>query len=395
MGYIKVPYFDTRKDFWLGFIACTLLIILGYLLFKISAFGLKIRTNHKSNTEGKELIKQQIISIVIAGLILLLSMSCIYYFVRLRIAESKLIESNAALLNFADQASNDTQLDKVYIALGLVQKFDSVKSVHPESPLVNQLLSQIIALGNSLKIHKEWDPQRKTYQELSSARGLLLQVLCNAHLDSINFMKIKSCVSFAGADLRNTVFTNIDLTGIDLRSANFENSRLENCDISYSNLEHCSLIHCTIQSCKFIHASLKYSNIGWSKLTKTVFTSSYVDTVNLKASTLDSVIFKYATLIEANLSRSNLLYCDFSDAHLKGTDFTQSVLNYCKIFNATINRTHFANTKFNNTYVDTSWVNKYTQYLNSDSKTYGPVVKLVIDSTAYKDSITIRLISVD
>ena len=114
LGYIKVPYFDTRKDFWLGFIACALIFILGYLLFKISVFSLKIRTNPTSDAEIKNHTKIYIYGYIIAGLILLLSITCIYYFGQLRITEAKLIESNAALLNVADlQLSTPTPEDSL------------------------------------------------------------------------------------------------------------------------------------------------------------------------------------------------------------------------------------------------------------------------------------------
>lgn len=391
MGYIKVPYFDTRADFWLGFFSCASLFILGYLLFKISDFSLNIKKFPKSDAYPKERTRLHLYSFVITVLIVLLAISCIYFFVRLRINEDKLTQSNSALLNATDQASNNTQLDKVNLVLGLVQKLDSVKLKKAESPLAHQLLSEIISLGNSLKIDKEWDPQRKTYQELSIARGMLLLALCNANLDSISFMKIKSSVSFAGADLRNSEFTNIDLSEIDLRGTNFENSRLVNCNLSYSNFEQCTLLHCTLKSCNFFHASIKSTNMSWSSLEKINFISSYADSVNFSNSTLDSLVFKYATLIEANISNSKILNCDFSYAHLKGTNFTMSKVNNCKLLNATINHAHFTQTYFINTFVDESWINKYSQYLYPNKEVAKSVVKLSIDSTSIKDSVLFKL----
>jgi len=109
--------------------------------------------------------------------------------------------------------------------------------------------------------------------------------------------------SFGGADLKNAVFRNSDLSFSSFREAS-----LQGADFSGSNLEWSSLEKANLTGAKFIRAKVIWSVLNDAIVDKTDFTGTD---------------FSWSILINVNLHAASLAGTEFSTAILKPEDLTK------------------------------------------------------------------------
>ena len=197
--------------------------------------------------------------------------------------------------------------------------------------LSDETISRITDLSHSFEpepyIYLETDSLLK--KKPSRERGQLLLALCRMNIDSISFEKIKTNVSFAGADLSKSNLSEINLSGANLACTVFREAVLKN-----SNFEKADL-----RGADFWAANLNYSNLKKAKLNRSNLSWAEVNNVDLSLAdlrdiNLQSAKLRNANLLEAKIRTGNLQHAICPNAIFEKVDLKDANLNHANLENA-------------------------------------------------------------
>ena len=123
--------------------------------------------------------------------------------------------------------------------------------------------------------------------------------------------------NFRKAQLRDTIFCNVDLYKADLTAANFGRATLTG-----ANLEKVTLISADLEKATLTAANLKYANLTDAELHDVDLIGAILTFADLKDANLIDADLRYADLKDANLIDADLTDADLTDADLKSANFT-------------------------------------------------------------------------
>ncbi len=252
----------------------------------------------------------------------------------------------------------------VHLMSEILVKVEKELHDNPTRKLSDETIARLSDLSHSFEpqpyIYLETDSLLK--KKPSPERGQLLLALSRMKIDSISFKKIKSTVSFAGADLSKTNLSEINLSGANLTCAifreailnhsNFEKADLRGTDFWAANLNQANLKNAKLNRANLSWAELNRANLSSTdlrdinlqsaKLRDANFSDSKIRTGNLQHTICSNAVFKKADLKDAKLNHANIENANFtnadlrranlSEAFLKNVNFTDALLTEAGVF---------------------------------------------------------------
>jgi len=242
----------------------------------------------------------------------------------------------------------------------LLTKAEAELKQNPNRQLSNQTIAQIATLSQSFELgsynHFELDSLFK--KKPSFERGQLFMALFQMDMDASSFEKIKSTVSFEGADLNGVNLSSANLAGTnfycanfkdanlqnasfqnaDLRGGNFSYSNLTNANLQVSNLNRANMSWAEINNAQLMNSDLGGINLSNAKLKKANLSGVQLTSANLKVAVLKEAILIGADIRDSDLSRANLIKANLTDANFKRANLSEATLNAAILLNVELTR---------------------------------------------------------
>ncbi|NOT37113.1 MAG: pentapeptide repeat-containing protein [Saprospiraceae bacterium] len=392
LGFIKIPYFDSKYSFWIGVLAgisfLLFLLIIYWLLFKFT-FEIIPKQILPSLFEGSG--ESKILRFFLLPTIVLLLSISYYYYSGNKSKNHQLNYIKQELDDFKNTTALEDQRNKINLLYNLIKELDSIADNNKNNYLNEQKINRILSLSSTLKTYRIWNMEFKEYQELSSEKALLLLALVRTNLDTTVFKKIKENISFSGADLRNADLHGLDLSGIDLKQANLEYANMEGVNLSYSNLQGANLKGANLNNSNLVEANFISSKMNWSKINESNLTKTKLDSADLSNSSIqNSNLFKgsmiNSNLFNSTLQGSNLNLCLLMNANIRNADLSNTILN-----KADFNLLNLENVDFTNAVINKFWVEQLINYKNIGINSMLQNFEITIDTKSIKDSTLYRL----
>lgn len=372
LGYIKFPFINNIKTFWMGFI-----IGFMFLLFAVICLTLikPVLTNRliESTIFAKTTENTKYLNLI--RFLLLVLLSSLIVLIILLNRERKLNSINLKILNEKLSVTKiktdlDTFKERIPILLSIIETIDSIKNVKKEFQQTTELINRLIGISSLMQSHNYSSP---LCREIGFEKGVLFHALIHLNLDSLSFAKIKSNISFSGADLSNSKLQDKDLSGLDLSYANLKNAKLDYSKFDFTNfkganLENASLNYCSMKDCKMMS-----TNLSWALL----------NSVNLENSRIDSSDLTSTSIFNSNLKKVFITHSHLLNTILIGSDLGLTTIISSKIYNSNLAKTNllgsnilnsdFSNVKFDSTMVNEKFIdnlfergNKNIRFINQN-----------------------------
>lgn len=391
LGYVKLPYLQVHKLFWVGFAAGISLFILGMFLMYLRNKGREITAAVEPQSHAKSTFAQHqsnrlhwmlfLISWIILACIVVLLIST-----RQKLSDAR--KETDALKIYAGQ---EEQRNKINLLLELIHSIDSLHQETQDSARIQTQINRLVAISSTFGVRNEWDAERSRYASLSKERALLLFALIHSPLDTSSFKRILKRVSFAGADLKDADLSSLNLNGIDLRFANLENANLQNTRLDYADLRGANLKSAQLNKSSLYGAILISAQMNWTKIQE----------ANLDWARLDSADLSSASLLGSSFVYSTAIRTDFQNAMLHGTNFRNGFFNGAMMGHANLTQAVLINASFNNTHLESIILKEAIidepgwKALTTSNQVGVPEIlknyQLLVDSTSIKDSLLHRI----
>jgi len=389
MGYVKLPYIDTSKDFLLGFVACMSAFcwfqFLRWLWNKRSATVNSPSVGPAAHPFGAKGLR---LFFILSFVLLAMAAAGLYIG---RTLQAELKAARGELASLKQSASVDEQKNKLGVLVELIRALDAATALQAGSTGATDLENRIVEMGASLSVQREWDPESRSYQELSATRGMLLLALVNTAMDSNSLSKILRRVSFSSADLRNADLRGKDLRGIDLSYANLKNAQLEGLRLDHAGLRGASLEGANLERASLVGTNLISATLSWAKISGANLHSARLDSADLSNAILDKASLNYATLIQTTLHNALLAGADLSNCFLWGTQFSNVNLSGAKLTGVTISGAQLADANMQDAIVPENWADLLREEANFGLDEHFKKYRVVPDSLSIRDSLIFRL----
>lgn len=354
LGYLKLPQFDENFDFFLGFGASLIAVILLILL----------KGRNTSLSFGKSLI-------------LFLAIFTAAYGAKLYLDSQRLLlieqgKTEKAFLN------GKLELIASELAMKQIQKVDLhifrlEEKLKKESSisLSRKDIEDLVKLSVSLDSIKNYPSNDTSTASLSPGRGKLLIDLLTLKIDSTSLSSALRTINFSYADLRNVNLRNQDLRSIDLGFANMKHSRLDSAIFSNANLKEANLYSASMKNIQLNSSSLENANLQWTNLEGSNLSNSFFDGAelfnsNLIQANLDGSSGRFASLKGAKLNNASIIAADIFGVNLESADLSNANLSRARLRKAKLRRSTLTNCKLDSLIIDPDWFER-----NSGSKIIG------------------------
>jgi len=391
LGYVKMPYLQVHKLFWVGFAAGISLLFLGMLLLYRRDNSREIAATVEPQSQLKPPLSQLksnrlLWTLCILSWIILACMVGLLISTRQKLNDAR--KESDALKIYAGQ---EEQRNKINLLRELIHSIDSLHQKTQDSARIQTLINRLVAISSIFGVRNEWDAERSRFASLSKERALLLFALIHSPLDTSSFKRILKRVSFAGADLKDADLSSLNLNGIDLRFANLENANLQNTRLDYADLRGANLKAAQMNKSSLYGAILISAQMNWTKIQE----------ANLDWARLDSADLSNASLLGSSFVYSTAIHTDFQHAMLHGTNFRNGFFNGAMLGHANLTQAVLINASFSNTKLESVILKEAIidepgwKALTTGNQSGVPEIlknyQLLADSTSIKDSLLHRI----
>lgn len=393
LGYLKVPYIQESYSFWLGFLACSILLfILTTLYWEYRNINSRVSTvmlnQHKNSLSNNVFLQKQLVSISL-WLVPVIAVLILYF--QKQDLQQKIKMAEEELSNFKNESGLEQQRASIQLILELIHDLDSAKKKVTDTAKLRMMTERIAALSSSFKVYKEWDLENSEFIELSKVRGQLLLTLINSNLEKNSFQYIKENISFGYADLRNANLQELDLSCIDLEFANLQDATINKCNLNNSTLNGANFIGAKLNFVTFIGSHLIASKFDWTKL----------EEVNLHDARLDSSTICNSTIVKSNLSNASFINSNLSNTLIIQSNLDHFVLCYTKLKNTNFYKSIMTNSiiwytdlsfaSLNDVKVDKNWKKRLIENENLNIDNFFIKYILNCHNSEFQDSSICRL----
>ncbi len=365
-GFLRLPYIENNYSFLLGFIACFAIIVLVcYVVFLWNKKSSILRLIGKTNETQVSKITARKYNIIWMLLIFFLATGGM-------ISNVYMHKQNALLITqIQDQNKNIKELSEMIESAGagnltsfmnmMLDEVDHALKTNPGVVLSDTIIEKIAALSLSFKPYKYFEGDSISEKKMSPERGQLLLALLLMDIDSVSFSKIKSNVTFSGANLNGVDLKGADLSNADLKGAHFKETNLSGTNFNHADLSDAELYAANLDSANFSGADLKRSDLRWAQLNDAELSradmngaqmaSAQFINANLYKAKIQFADLTGAILHKANLSGVDLMGTGLTKANLSEADLSNTDLRMIKPDEAILN-----GAEFNKAIVDSTWM---------------------------------------
>ena len=365
LSYLRIPYVNHTKSFWVGFAFCICVFLITFLGVKIwgknRRFLKKITTGSLATKNATVSREYMWIWIAVSVFIIVGALSSTGMIAwQAKLIHQQAENNNKRILELTEITESIRKSNQVNLMSNVLNQVEAEINLKPNGPLSDAIIARISALSFSLKPYKIFEGDSLSDRELSPERGQLLIALALMGIDSVSFAKIKQTATFAKADLRGVKLYSVDLNHINLEAADLSFSELTRVNLKHANLKKVWLKSSVVDSCVFNMSIITNSNmyksifrncnfakvtLPESNLTYTTFNECSFALSNLKFSDFSNSQFERLNFTNTNLEHANLSFCN-----LKNSDFRHSCLKFINLYKINI-----SNIKLDSAEVQQNW----------------------------------------
>ncbi|GCE14581.1 pentapeptide repeat-containing protein [Tengunoibacter tsumagoiensis] len=136
--------------------------------------------------------------------------------------------------------------------------------------------------------------------------------------------KSNPIISFAGADLRNAKWSEVNLSGADLSGADLSGADLIGANLIGANLSEADLCGTSFSAADLTRANLSGADLSGADLIWADLSEANLSEANLSEANLSEADLSKANLSKADLSEANLSKADLSGANLSNVRYLES-----------------------------------------------------------------------
>jgi uncharacterized protein YjbI with pentapeptide repeats len=387
IGYLNVPFIDPSKHFWVGFIACFVLMVLGMLVSQARRSNGKIVqwfAKHDNATDQNIQSSYRAMWMILAAFVFLACAALAYvihYQTKTLNAYSQKFDSRLIELEELSDAVNKKQ--QVGLMSNVLTLVDEEIKQNPGGPLSNATIARIAAFSFSLKPYRYFYHDSLGEKPLSPERGQLLMALTLMDIDSTSFNKIKSKVDFSYSDLRNSSLKHIDFSGINLESADLSNADLTGINFDNSRLRDVTMTGAILNEATLNNTDIRSASMAWIQMNKgelkfTDATGADLSYGQFQHADLSGSTFVIADLTSSKLTNTSLMQSDFAVTNLTKADLSNSNLRDGRLIKANIAETTFSSSILEGVEVSSDWFSIYKgETMNKLQEQY-----VIVDSTS-------------
>lgn len=322
VGYMRLPYMNNSRAFWVGAVASLAVVLLFlFLLYLWRQPTFLTRWMFKSptqNTKGGYSIFGIIISLILAA-----GLSATTFLLYQQNQDLKRYQEQDIVLQQETIAIQQASLKNLKIAFmgKVMEDAQSEAELHPERKLSQVSIERVAAYGYACTPYPVEIGDGLPSLTLSPERGNILLSLAVLKLDSTTFAKIKETTSFSSTYLLDVNLAGADLSGVDLQGAYLKGANLEGANLRGADLRKADLWGANLNGADLTGAIMNQVNLQWAELKNT----------NLSGAILNGAVLKNAQLIKANLQNTQLqwAFCDgamFNEADFRGADMEGTLM---------------------------------------------------------------------
>ncbi|MFN3940496.1 MAG: pentapeptide repeat-containing protein, partial [Chitinophagales bacterium] len=229
------------------------------------------------------------------------------------------------------------------------------------------LIAKLSALSNSFTPYPYFEADSISARKISPERGQLLIALLLLDIDSVSLQKIKSAVSFSGANLNGANLAGVDLSGADLRGAHFKEANLKGANLNGADMSDALLLAANLDSATLISTNLKRADMRWSR-----HNFAQMQAANLNGALMTNAQFIHTDLYKASLQfadvsgaifyKGNLHSADLMGTTMVKTNFTEADMDYTNLRLTNPQESIWDNTSLHKATVDSMWMQKMEQW---------------------------------
>lgn len=357
LGFIRMPYIEQNNSFALGFILCfAIIVVIAYGRF---VAGTNINKKiFKSPTAFTRIFPAFMIVITITAIVT----SIFFYFNNTKLQkqiadEREMMQSMSEIIEKAGSGQlapiMHTVLEEIHAAL--------------QSPTYNglndTLISKLATLSYSFTPYPYFEGDSISVRKISPERGQLLIALFLLDIDSVSFQKIKSHVSFSGANLNGANLQGVNLSGADLRGAHFKEANLTGANLNGADISDALLYAAKLDSTSMISTNLKRADMRWctcnfAAMQMADLNGAQMENAQFMHANLYGASVQYANASGAIFYKGNLLKADLMGTQMIKTNFADANMEYTNLRLVTPQDAIWNNTLLHKATVDSTWMQK-------------------------------------
>lgn len=365
-------------SFFLGFIACLVLVSLSLILLfiwnknslLISLLGKRSKTKESKNAARTHTIIWILVSvfIVLGGLV-----TSFLIFKQNELLKTQTQNQNKKIAQQSELLESIRTSNLEVLMGNILDEIDDELKNNPKRTLSAETIARIAALSYSFKPYGYSDEDSLTENKFSPERGQLLLALSKLNIDSSSFDEIKSKVTFSGADLSGADLRKVNFRGADLSWANLNEADLREANLNRADLRGAILWGANLRKANLKGTDLKRADLRWADLNGAVLkkadlngadlTSAKLKKADLRGADLKWADLSGAFLNEANLAGVNLLWtvlrranlsnANFSETNLRMTNLSEADLSGANLWGANLRKANLRGADLNGT--DLNW----------------------------------------
>jgi uncharacterized protein YjbI with pentapeptide repeats len=372
LGYLRLPYIDHNSAFWVGFLACIVVILL-IAIYRIiwNKNGLLAKWISKDSeiTDSKTAERSYVMLWTMVSLFIILGgvLSGFMIWRQNILFTNQTSQLDERICELSEMTQSIRQSNQVNLMSYVLDQVDEDLKRSDERVLSDATIARIAALSFSFKPYRYFIGDSLSKNKLSPERGQLLVALVHMDIDSVSFAKIKAKTTFAYADLRNVNLIGADLSGIDLERSNLEYSRLNQINLSYSKLNHSIMNGATINNALINNVDFRSASLTWAEINDSEIRNGQFNGANLVHaqfinSNLSSSVFDIANLTHAILRNATLIRTDLARSNLSNADLSNVILTGGRLIKADIHKANLSSAILDDVEVQTKWIENLVNY---------------------------------
>lgn len=356
LGYLRFPYLEQDTAFFPIAVLCLLVFI--FFIFIKSTLKIKSQQTTEAVSSKKNfLLLLVVFVIVIASVIFNIKFYKQNSDLEKQIHEDrKKIQELSAIIESSGSGNLSVFMNTI------LEEVDS--EMKTKSVLSDSVIHKLATLSYSFKPHKIYEGDSISEKTISLERGQLLLALLMLDIDSVSFLRIKSEVSFAGANLNGADLRGVDLSNADLKGAHFKVANLKRVNLSGADLSDAVLYAANLDSAKLVATNFKRADMRWAMLNH----------AQLQSADLSGAQMMQAQFANAEMYRATIQNADLSGAIMQNANLTSA-----NLIGSNLQRVNFKNAIL--MYVNMRLTNQF-EAIYSDANLH----KAIVDSTWMKDS---------
>lgn len=369
LGYLRLPYIENKQAYWIGFLACLVIVLLLIsLLYIWNQNKILHRTIGKSEevksiSKSYRLVRNLILGLVVIGA----AIGSIAFGVQNKKFKGEIDRKDKIILDQAQVIDSLSGGNVGALLSGIIEDVRQDVNSDSSRTISTYLISWISEYSFSLKPYVYPEGDSLSIHPLSPERGLLLKALLYLDINPNQLAKIIANTTFEAADLRGANLAGKVLSGIDLYRADLSKANLSGTILYDANLTRANLKGTNLNQSDLSEATLVRADLNWALMNDADLSFANLDGADLSFSQMSraqlvNAKIRWANMTGAIVAGADLQNCNIFTTNLSYTNFTGADLNGAILRKSIFEETILTGVDLENAEVESGWLERLAKW---------------------------------